>query len=214
MLLLLLFPPMPEPSLRLNKRELGRLLGVSLPTIDAYLDRHPDFPILQQGTNGREWQFDAAAVREFLAAHEAEEAAAETRRQEQIAQLAQPLEAAAGTVQEITPGDRLKLIRALIAEDELRRTRGSLVSAPAMRQALTAAIARWNRAQTATIRQAGRDFVLPDHVVAARLVRRGDAQRQFIADLTIETRDAASAEADAPPLELPEPDADCPAITC
>ncbi|WP_428485968.1 terminase small subunit [Rhodopila sp.] len=175
-----------DVAVRVNKRELARVLAVSLPTINAYLDRYTDFPVLQEGTNGREWQFDATAVRAFMAAKEREEEAAELRKQEQIAQLAMPLESTSDQPSEINPGDRLKLIRSLAAEDELRLKRGFLVSVPAQRQALTAAVARWNRAQLATIRQAGRDFNLPDSVIRSLLDRLGEAQRQLIADLKMD----------------------------
>lgn len=169
-----------------NKRELARLLGVSLPTISAYIDRWPSFPVHQEGTNGTEWQFDPVAVRDFLRQREAEEEAAETRRQAQIAQLAMPLESASDGPDEINPGDRLKLIRSLAAEDDLRLKRGFLVSVPAERQSLTAAIARWNRAQVSVIRQAGRDHNLPDAIVRSLMDRMAEAQRQFIADLKLE----------------------------
>ncbi|HZL59173.1 MAG TPA: hypothetical protein VFC38_05690 [Stellaceae bacterium] len=47
-----------------NKGELARILTCSLPTIEALINRYPDMPILQRGSNGVEWQFDAA-VREM-----------------------------------------------------------------------------------------------------------------------------------------------------
>jgi phage terminase Nu1 subunit (DNA packaging protein) len=178
--------PEPDPALTCNKRELARLLGVSLPTISAYLDRWADFPVVQNGTTGREWRFDPLAVRDYLAAKEAEEEAYEARRQAEIDQLAMPLESVSDGPSEINPGDRLKLIRSLAAEDDLRLKRGFLVSVPAERQALTAAVARWNRAQLAAVRQAGRDYSLPDAVVRGLVDRFAEAQTQLIADLKLE----------------------------
>jgi len=126
------------------------------------------------------------ALRDYLAAKEAEEEAYEARRQAEIDQLAMPLESVSDGPSEINPGDRLKLIRSLAAEDDLRLKRGFLVSVPAERQALTAAVARWNRAQLAAVRQAGRDYSLPDAVVRGLVDRFAEAQTQLIADLKLE----------------------------
>jgi phage terminase Nu1 subunit (DNA packaging protein) len=169
---------------RVNKRELARILGVSLPTIGAWLDRYPEFPVLQSGTNGREYQFDAVAVRDFMAIKDAEEERLEKEREAAIAQLGLPLEEqtedGAGALK---PRERLDHVRAISAEDKLRQERGFLVSVPAARQAMTAAVARWNRAIHARIRQDGRDFNLPDAVVRALLAGVAETQHQFVREL-------------------------------
>lgn len=177
--------PAGAPVVRVNKRELAGILGVSLPTISRWLNCYRDFPVLQPGTNGREYQFDAAAVRDFMASKDAEEERIEAEREAAIAQLGLPLEeqaedAAAGVLK---PRERLDHVRAISAEDKLRQERGFLVSVPATRQAMTAAIARWNRAIHARIRQDGRDFNLPDAVVRALLAGVAETQRQFVREL-------------------------------
>lgn len=45
----------------LNKREVGELLGVSQPTLDAWI-RRDGLPFEEEGTNGREWSFRASSV--------------------------------------------------------------------------------------------------------------------------------------------------------
>ncbi len=60
-----------------NKRELAKLLVVSVVTVNAFMDRLDNFPVVQPGTNGKVWQFDAATVKVFMAAREAEKQQAE-----------------------------------------------------------------------------------------------------------------------------------------
>lgn len=43
-----------------NRAELASLCGVSLPTVDAWVEK--GCPYLERGSKGREWQFDSAAV--------------------------------------------------------------------------------------------------------------------------------------------------------
>ncbi len=178
--------PAPAP-VRVNKRELAQVLGVSVPTINAWLDRHEGFPIVQEGTNGREWQFDAIAVRAFLDDRRAEEEREEARRQAAIAQLGLPLDDVSGEVTSALSGkERLQELRALKAEDDLRVQRGYLVSVPETRTMLGNAIGRWNRAIHAAILQAGRDMNLPATVIRALDDRLDETQRGLVRDLRMD----------------------------
>lgn len=58
-----------------NKRELARLLPVSLPTLDKMIADNPDFPIEGKGSNGREYEFDLVKVQAWRAAKLEEERA-------------------------------------------------------------------------------------------------------------------------------------------
>jgi phage terminase Nu1 subunit (DNA packaging protein) len=179
--------PPATAAVRVNKRELARILSVSLPTVSAWLDRYPDFPTLQVGRNGLEYQFDPIAVRAFMAAKEEAEEAEEAARTAAIAQLGLSLETpAAALADALSPRERLDHVRAIQAEDELRVKRGYLVSVPTVRQAMTAAVARWNRMNRAALRQAGHDMALPDAVVRALQDRLGETQAQFIRELGYE----------------------------
>lgn len=54
---------MSEPEVRgrsVNRAELAGVCGVSLPTVDAWVEK--GCPFVQRGSKGREWQFDTAAV--------------------------------------------------------------------------------------------------------------------------------------------------------
>lgn len=171
------------PIERVNKRELAALLSVSLPTIAAWIERYPEFPVLDRGTNGKEWAFDPIAVSDFIAAIQAAEAAAEAERKARIQQLGLPFtdpgDGASADGQAYTLDD----IKRIQAMDKLRQERGFLVDVSETRQALTAAVARWNRAQRAVVNQLARDFALPDAVARAMTDRFAEAQRQFVRDL-------------------------------
>lgn len=57
-----------------NRQELAEFLGVSLPTINAWVKQK--MPYLQKGARGRDWQFDTAAIvqwRSDLASEQNEE---------------------------------------------------------------------------------------------------------------------------------------------
>ncbi len=188
-------PPEGGPVL-VNKRELAGILSVSLPTLTDWIERFPDFPVWERGANGREYRFDAIAVREWAMARREAEARDEAARRDMLAQFALPLtdpgDAAAGEAVA-----SLEDIRRIREADKLRQERGFLVGVPEIRQALTAAVAKWNRATHATVRQAARDFNLPPAVERALADRFAEAQRQFLRDLT----------ADAEQLAEPSPDA-------
>ena len=178
-----------DVSSRAPREGLSHVVGASEPplserTIGAWLDRYPDFPVLQNGTNGREYAFDPFAVRAFMREQEAIEDALEAKKAEAIAQIGLPLEESANDQAGLlTPKNRLDHIRAIAAEDKLRIERGYLVSVPATRMAMSTAIARWNRAIHARIRQEGRDLNLPNAVVRALLAGVAETQRQFVREL-------------------------------
>lgn len=61
-----------KPGRKLNRADLATLVGVSLVTIDAYVRR--GMPFVQRGSKGKEWQFDSAAVIEWLRQQDVEAA--------------------------------------------------------------------------------------------------------------------------------------------
>src|SRR4051794_16026613 len=56
--------PAPRHGRIVNRVQLGDFLGVSLPTVDAYVRR--GCPFVQRGNKGQEWQFNSADVVEWL----------------------------------------------------------------------------------------------------------------------------------------------------
>src|SRR4051794_4751712 len=91
--------------MRVNKAELAQILGVSLPTLAAYIVRHGDaFPVLEKGGRGRDYWFEHDAVVEFLNARKAEDEAADTERQAALRQIALPLGHNGGpAIEEVLP---------------------------------------------------------------------------------------------------------------
>jgi len=70
--------PAASADVTLNKRDMALRLRISLPTLTAWIDRWPDFPIAQRGTNGASYRAIVeqrdAAMRDLAserAAHEA-----------------------------------------------------------------------------------------------------------------------------------------------
>ncbi|GAB6854188.1 terminase small subunit [Asaia astilbis] len=75
------------PIIALNKAEMAKRLKVSLPTMTNWLDRWPDFPVIERGTNGKSWRFDPHAVFDFLAERREEEQSKISGRDEQLERL-------------------------------------------------------------------------------------------------------------------------------
>lgn len=174
-----------EPSQRTaNKRKLASVLGVTTVTLGNWLERWPDFPVLERGTNGRDYVFDVRAVVDFLRAKKEAEAAAAAEKDEALSQLALPLleleqpESAAGS--------RLS-VKEQIAALELSTKRrkeavelGKLVGADEVSETLMAAFANFSRGLRAAVRQAAADQNLPASVTRALEARIADAQRTFV----------------------------------
>ena len=56
-----------------SKRQLARDLGIDRDTLDRWLARNADFPVISRGdAGGAVWRFDSDAVRVFLAAKQDE----------------------------------------------------------------------------------------------------------------------------------------------
>jgi len=159
----------PTGTVLINKRELGKLLGVSLPTVSALIDRYPDLPISRRGTNGVEWQIDGNAVVAFLRDKREEEARTRSVRDELLAQLTLPLDlddapAPGGTV--ISVKDQLDAAK---LRDVLRKEReaaGKLVDAATVETEFASILANLNRELHGFLRRIGRDMGWPDEVTA------------------------------------------------
>lgn len=163
-------------------RQLAVALQRSRQTISNWLDRWPDFPVLDRGANGREYQFDVATVVAFLREKQEEQRKAGEERDQELAQLVLPLiEAdqapAAATVSIKDQVEAMKLNR--MRREEAERL-GKLVEADAVTMALTGALQNLSRMLGSAVRQAGRDHNLPDPVIRALEHRIGEAQRNFV----------------------------------
>lgn len=148
---------------RVNKRELAVVLGVSVPTVDAYLLRFTDFPVVRRGAPGVEWQFDAAACVDFMRAQRDAEHQAEAARQDAAAQLAMPVDVIVPAEDRaLDPAKRLQIARARAVERELAMKAGLLVPTSEVRQVLGTAFAALGRDLQAYVRQLGADHAWTD----------------------------------------------------
>jgi len=118
-----------------NKRELAKLIKCSLPTLDRLIERYPDFPIEDRGSNGRDYSFDTEAVTAFIAKTREDEAAAASERRALLDEVEIPLLAQLSGPTD-SPDARLKTIRAARELDKLGVERGQLVATAELRQAL------------------------------------------------------------------------------
>lgn len=182
----------------MNKRELAAIVGRSVPTISNWIDKYPDFPVVDRGTNGKEWVFDPHAVRDFIATIEAADAQAAADRAARLQQLGLPFTDPGDASQPSAVAYTLDDIKRIQALDTLRQQRGFLVDVTEIRQQLTSAVARWSRANRAAIAQAARDHNLPDPVARAIRESLEEAQRQFVAALRQDADLFATPEPDAP----------------
>jgi phage terminase Nu1 subunit (DNA packaging protein) len=55
-----------KPQKTVTKSELTNLLGMSIPTLNKYIQFYPKFPILKSGGQGDGWSFDLDECLEFI----------------------------------------------------------------------------------------------------------------------------------------------------
>lgn len=119
-----------------TKRELANLLHISRPTLDAWIDRWPDFPVQERGDHGRSWRFDPHAVCAFLA--EKKQAADQQRveRDEALAQLVLPFSSEQDPPRPAGPSldDQIKAIKLNKMKLDQAREAGSLIEVDLIRE--------------------------------------------------------------------------------
>ena len=179
--------PDAEP-VTVNKRELALRLRISLPTLTAWIDRWPDFPVEQRGALGSSWRFVFADVAGFLAGKKAEEAAGRSERDEQLAHLQLSFD-------ELMPPSPDRPLKLTVKEEleawklrEMKRKEaercGQLLVASEVRELMAAAFARLSRDTSAFVRQICREGGMPDPVIRAIEQRLAQQQRDSVAELT------------------------------
>lgn len=179
-----------EPSQRTaNKRKLSQVLGVTTVTLGNWFERWPDFPVLERGTNGRDYVFDVRAVVDFLRAKKEAEALAAAEKDEALSQLALPLLELEQP--ETAGGSRLSVKDQIAALDLSTKRRkeavelGKLVAADEVSDSLMAAFANFSRGLRAAVRQAAVEQNLPASVTRALEARFADAQRTFVRECRV-----------------------------
>lgn len=172
-------------DLIVNKRELARqILKCSLPTLNDLIERYPDFPVELRGSNGVEWQFDAARVTKFLEDQREAEQRDSVARSELFKQFSLPIDEIAGDeAAGMSPTQRAALARARMAERKLALESGFLLQAAETRQALQTTLARFGKFLDGLPAELGRQFGLPDDVTVAMRSRIDEQRRQIVREL-------------------------------
>jgi hypothetical protein len=138
-----------EARFLVNQTELVQIAGISAPTLRDYMRKYPEtFPIVEGGSNGRDYVFDVREVRKFLDGLEEEKRQAEAKRRAELADLQRDFFGEAledeGAL-ELTPDQRKKLADAKHAENRLSEQQGQLVKAAEVRQAVERAFLQLRR---------------------------------------------------------------------
>lgn len=177
-----------------NKKELAkRVLKCSLPTLDALIERYPDFPVEQRGSNGVEWRFDAEAVTAYLAGQrEAAQRELEAK-QELFQQFSLPIdEIAPDESKGLTPRQRADMARARKLEREEALEVGQLVLRDAWRGQLERAVAALARRLDSLPGQLGQAHGLPDEVVRAVRQTVEDWRRNLMREIEAQLSDGGA----------------------
>lgn len=74
-------------NLSLNKKEMAKRIGVSLPTLTSWIERWDDFPIIERGTNGSRYRFNPHDVLLYISEKQAEERAKTAERDERLTSI-------------------------------------------------------------------------------------------------------------------------------
>jgi hypothetical protein len=149
----------PPPPALVNKRDLARILDIAPKTLDDWIARSPDFPVVKGGARGIGYLFDPIAVRAFL------------RRAE------------ATTPKSASSQDRVAEARAALLEQQLAVRSRELVSAIAMQHAATTAFATLGRTMQGLASQLGRRHGLSDELIRELRASLADAQRALVAEI-------------------------------
>ena len=185
--------------MRVNKTELSQILGVSLPTLSAWMARYGDaFPVLERGGRGRDFWFDHEAVQTFLESRKAEDEAGDAERQAALAQLALPIGHNGGpgleAEPELTPAELLTMWKVRRIQREEGYACGRLVEVHKVKSTVEGLLSDINRSLRMTVRRFGREHGLSTELTDALDEAVKQSQRDLIA-----YRRSLDAPADAQP---------------
>ncbi|MDE1905038.1 MAG: terminase small subunit [Rhodospirillales bacterium] len=166
----------------LNKTELAHFLKVSLPTLTRWLLRWPDFPVVDRGTNGKEWEFDPEAVATFLRGRQEEEALARENRDQTLAQLALPMDLG-GAPPRNSAKEELDAWRVRRIQREEAERAGRLVPAAAVADAVRMVLARIGQDTARFLRQVAREQSWPEAYLRDVEKRLRESQRATVTAL-------------------------------
>ena len=190
--------PTPTPggagdAAAVNKKELAAILGCSPQTLSAWVDRFGEaFPVLDRGTNGKEWRFNPPAVIAFLKSkHDAEEREA-AERAAWLQQYALPGLTSPDDVEGVTkPSDLLALAKVRQIHRREQMEAGLLVPTSDVRMVLTGAVAKLNLFFQSILTQMARKHGWSDAQLRDATAMAHEAQRAFVRDVGTYAPDGA-----------------------
>ncbi len=188
---------MSDEKYHVNLNDLAEVSEISATTLRKLIARHADFPVLERGSNGVPYSFDAREVKAWLDHHQSEKDAATEAHREELAALqlelyGPPVDDEAIT--RLTPQQRQQLAGAKFRENQLSEQQGLLVRADEVEATLEAALAILRKDMQALVDQIARELGLeraPRNAVADRVkaaldrcaskIERLDADRNLAA---------------------------------
>ncbi len=159
------------------------MVGVSLPTATALIERYADFPVIERGALGKTWRIDGERAVEFLRIKRAEEEAERAERTDLLAQLVLPVggpKDAAG--KELSYKDQMDAakLRAALRQEEIE-TR-FLVRTDEVRTAFDKLFRALAANMTATLTAVQREHGIPEPVMQAIRAKFDNARTAFARD--------------------------------
>lgn len=178
-------PETPGDAAAVNKKELAAILGCSPQTLSAWVDRFGEaFPVIDRGTNGKEWRFDPPAVIAFLQSKHDAEAREAAERAAWLQQYALPGLTSPDDVEGVTkPSDLLALAKVRQIHRREQMEAGLLVPTSDVRMVLTGAIAKLNRFFQSILTQMARKHGWSDAQLRDATAMAHEAQRAFVRDV-------------------------------
>nr|WP_246789266.1 terminase small subunit [Acetobacter nitrogenifigens] len=180
-------PPMATPML--NKRQMGNRLGVSSPTMTAWLERWPDFPVVERGTNGASYSFDPEAVFKFLAERREEEALSRSGRDEALmalqltfAEILPDPPQAPGAGRKLSTKEEIDLWKLRDLKQKAAKESRALVIVAEVERLFENALVKLSRDAGTFIRRLGQQERWPDAQIRSVEARFAEMQRKSVSD--------------------------------
>lgn len=128
-----------------NKRELARILEISVVTLDETIARYDNtFPILERGWNGRPWRFDVDAVVAFVREKQEERKREALEHDALLAQYRLPIQAdGPGSPPNLTPAQQLAMAKLRKLQRDEEYELGRLTRVSEVRESLTRILIAW-----------------------------------------------------------------------
>jgi phage terminase Nu1 subunit (DNA packaging protein) len=169
-------------SLTVNRAGLAQALGCALTTIDAMVKRWPEFPVVERGGPGRQWEFDAEAVVAFLQGKRNEEERSRAEKDEMLAQLTLLPARRDEAGRPLSIDDEIKASKLRAIQREEMKENRFLVPTHEVRRALERALTRYVQVQESALQRVVKTHNLPEAVERALRREFEEARTAFVRD--------------------------------